>query len=306
MRTHCWTCGIIYGARAPWLRSEEDSHGRRILLFQQAMYIRQRGTGTASSLRNLVQKETTAFYLLEQVTHIIQSGKNSYRRCLPTSFYCFVVVFYHCFSNLGFAFRRNRILCCTRDRCHFNFGISSINLMALEHRFLQLLELPTSAATSKIFLSQKIQDKLFPGGHIHGVVRPDLPEVHPFFKFVSARVATGEKKRPKLGTTMGTPSAASSLEIIGQMESSVQNASCWRVQTVAAQMRSRKDVCRHLLTSAQTVNASGYGGALLLVSGGHPLRRLPVVDRFLPSNSLDMLRTASQLRKFGNISPGTQ
>ncbi|OAE24329.1 hypothetical protein AXG93_2798s1020 [Marchantia polymorpha subsp. ruderalis] len=178
--------------------------------------------------------------------------------------------------------------------------------MALEHRFLQLLELPTSAATSKIFLSQKIQDKLFPGGHIHGVVRPDLPEVHPFFKFVSARVATGEKKRPKLGTTMGTPSAASSLEIIGQMESSVQNASCWRVQTVAAQMRSRKDVCRHLLTSAQTVNASGYGGALLLVSGGHPLRRLPVVDRFLPSNSLDMLRTASQLRKFGNISPGVQ
>ncbi|KAG6549845.1 hypothetical protein Mapa_008826 [Marchantia paleacea] len=81
-------------------------------------------------------------------------------------------------------------MCCIRDRCHSNFGIYSIILMALEHRFLQLLELPTSAATSKIFLTQKIQDKLFPGGHIHGVVRPDLPEVHPFFKFVSARVAT--------------------------------------------------------------------------------------------------------------------
>lgn len=37
---------------------------------------------------------------------------------------------------------------------------------------------------------------------------------------------------------------------------------------------------------------------------GHTLRRLPVVDQLLPSNSLEMLRIASQLQKFGDISHG--
>ncbi|KAK9824200.1 hypothetical protein WJX72_008491 [[Myrmecia] bisecta] len=78
----------------------------------------------------------------------------------------------------------------------------------------------------------------------------------------------------------------------------------WQVTTVAAQLRSRDQIERELCRAAGrdvqgTPLATGQAAdALLLLSGGHPVRRVPGLARLLPS-SLDSLRMAARLRGEG-------
>ncbi|KAL3691964.1 hypothetical protein R1sor_005615 [Riccia sorocarpa] len=155
-------------------------------------------------------------------------------------------------------------------------------------------------------IEQKIQNRLSSGGDIHGVVRPDLPEAHPWFQFGSARVAAKQISSSEMETQSDGSLRASTCGSIQEFEKTLQEATCLRVETVAAQLRSRKEICRRLVASAQRVDGCGCGGSLLLVSGGDPLRKLPLVEPLLLANSLEMLRTSTRLREAGDIPAGVQ
>lgn len=86
----------------------------------------------------------------------------------------------------------------------------------------------------------------------------------------------------------------------------------FRIRTVAAQIKSRANVSRQMqATAAEIANSRNpdaqegtqasdgeHGaGALLLVSGGHPVRRLPIVRNFLPTDAVAMLQEGRQLRE---------
>lgn len=47
----------------------------------------------------------------------------------------------------------------------------------------------------------------------------------------------------------------------------------------------------------QAPNVEQGAGALLLVSGGHPVRRLPIVRNFLPMDAVAMLQEGRRLRE---------
>ncbi|CAM6087120.1 unnamed protein product [Calypogeia fissa] len=180
--------------------------------------------------------------------------------------------------------------------------------MAFEHQFLQLLELPKSSAASSLFLSPKLKEVLFKG-QIHGVVLPDLPTRFPLSTFFPPRAKAFKQSTKTNGYVSPSPALPTQETpdiSIGTVQSIVQRAGCSQVRTVAAQLRSMGDIRSRLLTSALELDATGSGGSLLLVSGGHPLRSFPLVERLLPSNSFKMLTMASKLRQAGEIPAGVQ
>lgn len=79
-----------------------------------------------------------------------------------------------------------------------------------------------------------------------------------------------------------------------------------KVKTVAVNLRSMQDVRQRILAAtAETSVSHQRAGALLFVSGSHPVRGLPGVRRFLPS-SVDALKLASELRERGDLPRGTE
>jgi len=78
-----------------------------------------------------------------------------------------------------------------------------------------------------------------------------------------------------------------------------------KVSTVAVNLRSLAEVERRIVAYVAGGGSGQPAGALLFVSGTHPLRSLPGA-RLLLRNSLDALRAASALRAAGHIPPATQ
>eukprot|EP00887_Chlorella_sp_A99_P006191 scaffold3.g6191.t1 len=76
----------------------------------------------------------------------------------------------------------------------------------------------------------------------------------------------------------------------------------WHVQTLAGQLRGVGEVRQMLCgAAAGTWPAGGPpADAVLVVSGGHPVRALPGVSHFL-SSSFDILRLASEMRAAGEL-----
>jgi len=77
------------------------------------------------------------------------------------------------------------------------------------------------------------------------------------------------------------------------------------VRTVGVQCRNMSSLRSHILhqalgTDGEHLDGTGIAGALLCVSGSHPLRRVPLIQSLLPS-SQDTLRTAANLRSAGEL-----
>lgn len=109
-------------------------------------------------------------------------------------------------------------------------------------------------------------------GKIHGVVRPDLPPNSPLLSALFPSGARGGKKSPhvKRRQVSSRPPGLSSTtqSADGTVETIVQQAGCWQVRTLAAQLRSKRDIRSRMISSAQELDSAGCGGSLLLVSGG--------------------------------------
>uniref|UniRef100_A0A1D2A210 Methylenetetrahydrofolate reductase (NAD(P)H) n=1 Tax=Auxenochlorella protothecoides TaxID=3075 RepID=A0A1D2A210_AUXPR len=84
-----------------------------------------------------------------------------------------------------------------------------------------------------------------------------------------------------------------------------QPPGCITVRSVAAQLRSREDLRRRMAAAVAGSEGHPPAQALLLLSGGHPVRTLPIVPHFL-GNSLSMLRDAGTARSRGELPADTR
>ncbi|GJP44435.1 hypothetical protein CLOM_g3841 [Closterium sp. NIES-68] len=106
----------------------------------------------------------------------------------------------------------------------------------------------------------------------------------------------------------GNPSSEGS-KLAGQAiakdpDSSVAAQVVAQVLTVAAQVKRTEAVRQQMVERAAQVAGGREGstpGALLLLSGAHPTRSWPLLNRLLPTNSLRMLQDAHRLRAAGQI-----
>lgn len=127
----------------------------------------------------------------------------------------------------------------------------------------------------------ELDSSLWASGAFSAQVYPDLP------------IATNWLNLIK-GILEGTPDAAPS-------QGNFVNSTCgFTVQTVAAQVRSLdqvKDLMRH---ACEVGNYGSPADALLLVSGSHPARGLPLKALGYP-DSIDMLQEAFRMRHRGDL-----
>eukprot|EP00897_Mesotaenium_endlicherianum_P000492 jgi/Mesen1/10443/ME000082S09947 len=158
---------------------------------------------------------------------------------------------------------------------------------------------------------------LLQSGAIHATVHPDLPPVTTLRElFVPRQKRSSKEKRRDEGPTQGQqwPLAGAGGVVPSGADSSASGSSlgqgvgtrAWQVRTVAAQTRSLPVLCKRMIEKADQIAATHAGGSLLLVSGGHPLRALPLARHVMPSNSVAMLRAAHQLRAQGLLHPSVQ
>ncbi|KAI8462952.1 MAG: hypothetical protein J3K34DRAFT_527376 [Monoraphidium minutum] len=167
-------------------------------------------------------------------------------------------------------------------------------------------------------------------------VFPDLPIstswdglVRAMLKWVAAgRGHVGEHGAPQAAAAAAAAAPAALLE--PHMAAGGGGGGMWRVETVGAQLRDRVDLHRRVCAAcgrtpggepltrraAARADPDGGGGgggawvvvppadALLMVSGSHPGRQVPFVDRLLPG-SVSLLRTAAALRTAGAIPAAT-
>ncbi|CAI5462284.1 unnamed protein product [Closterium sp. Yama58-4] len=106
------------------------------------------------------------------------------------------------------------------------------------------------------------------------------------------------------GNQAGTGNTAGSQAILKDPDSSVAAQAIAQVLTVAAQVKTAEAVRQQMVEKAVQVAGGREGstpGALLLLSGAHPMRSWPLVNRLMPTNSLHMLRDAHRLRSAGRI-----
>ncbi|GBG64279.1 hypothetical protein CBR_g41199 [Chara braunii] len=78
---------------------------------------------------------------------------------------------------------------------------------------------------------------------------------------------------------------------------------CMQIWTVPAQLRSRDEVQADMAARGRQIASHSRGGALLLVSGGHPMRKAPFAEHWLPTNSFKMLREGHRMRREGILPP---
>ncbi|XP_057841523.2 uncharacterized protein LOC131051153 isoform X1 [Cryptomeria japonica] len=167
---------------------------------------------------------------------------------------------------------------------------TNINLFE-DHKFVRLLELPTSSNSASSF-SQALAGGSFQNGTINAVVSPDIrtPFAFPF--------------NLNMGITADIKNLA---DENGRHDNSTSKAveNYWQVRTVAAQMRMPSFLQDRMVNCAQQIHSTGQPGSLLLVSGGHPFRRHWPINCLFP-NSFSLLRIAHELRNSGAIASGVQ
>ena len=131
---------------------------------------------------------------------------------------------------------------------------------------------------------QGVDAALWESGHFHAQVYPDLP----------LSPAWHDLLQLGLGGQNSVPATPSSGGAVGASSSSSTRQ--WNVRTVAAQCRSRSELQRLMQ------QAAGEGGAdaLLLVSGSHPARQLPLAASLLP-NSVALLQAGVRMREAGEL-----
>ncbi|CAI5529433.1 unnamed protein product [Closterium sp. Naga37s-1] len=106
------------------------------------------------------------------------------------------------------------------------------------------------------------------------------------------------------GNQSVTGSTTGSQTTLKAPDSSVAVPAVAQVLTVAAQVKTTEAVRQQMVEKAVQVAGGREGsspGALLLLSGAHPMRSWPLVNRLMPTNSLHMLREAHRLREAGQI-----
>lgn len=171
-----------------------------------------------------------------------------------------------------------------------------------QHAFVRLLELPAATSSTPFPLLQTSRGPSLET--INGVVTPDLPLKASLVEYFhsldlkhllpSIRQKSTKQEISEFGATSDSQSGSTE---------TLRGFNCWQVRTVAAQTRSLPALQERMIKSSCEIEASGCGGSLLLLSGGHPLRRVWFVNQLLPANSFVMLKAAQQLRKSGLLSP---
>ncbi|CAI7882041.1 unnamed protein product [Closterium sp. NIES-54] len=106
------------------------------------------------------------------------------------------------------------------------------------------------------------------------------------------------------GNPSVTGSTTGSQATLAAPGSSVAAQAVAQVLTVAAQVKTSEAVRQQMVEKAVQVAGGREGsspGALLLLSGAHPMRSWPLMSRLMPTNSLHVLRDAHRLREAGQI-----
>ncbi|KAG0576506.1 hypothetical protein KC19_5G085000 [Ceratodon purpureus] len=174
-----------------------------------------------------------------------------------------------------------------------------------QHPFVRLLELPATTSSPPLPVLQTSRGPSFET--INGVVTPDLPikaSLIEYFHSLELKHILPNLRQKSLKEEIS--SFDSSLDSQTSSFETLRGFNCWQVRTVAAQTRSLPELQERMIKSSHEIEASGCGGSLLLLSGGHPLRRVWFANQLLPANSFVMLKAAHQLRKIGLLSPGLQ
>ncbi|CAI5504022.1 unnamed protein product [Closterium sp. Naga37s-1] len=124
------------------------------------------------------------------------------------------------------------------------------------------------------------------------------PDVSTHSHDISLAASVGNQSQPVTSSTTGSqttrkdPDGSVAAQVVSQ------------VLTVAAQVKTTEAVRQQMVEKAVQVAGGREGsspGALLLLSGAHPMRSWPLVNRLMPTNSLHMLRDAHTLRAAGQI-----
>eukprot|EP00850_Spirogloea_muscicola_P002454 SM000009S23583 [mRNA] locus=s9:810615:813152:- [translate_table: standard] len=132
--------------------------------------------------------------------------------------------------------------------------------------------------------------ELLAAGVVHGTVYPDLPPA-----------ATLRQLLPALAA--GKAGGGDGRRVVPDEAGAAPGG--WQVRTVAAQLKGPRRLRRQMEGAGATAAAASdaAAGALLLVSGGHPVRRLPLARHLLPADSLALLREGHRLRRDGLLPP---
>ncbi|DBB06699.1 TPA: hypothetical protein ACH3X1_012202 [Trebouxia sp. C0004] len=135
--------------------------------------------------------------------------------------------------------------------------------------------------------------ELWQSGHFGAGIVPDLPVVSSWKEF-------GAKL---LGRQIAAPQVLNTQQKIVVSEPASQRRQ-WQVQTLAAQTYSQKQMRQRIIEACICPPGSMQqpADALLLLSGSHPLRQMPLSDRWF-TDSIQTLKMASELRHAGDVPP---
>ncbi|KAL0031837.1 hypothetical protein WJX79_010535 [Trebouxia sp. C0005] len=135
--------------------------------------------------------------------------------------------------------------------------------------------------------------ELWESGHFGAGIIPDLPVVSSW-KELGAKL---------LGRQIAAPQVLNTQQKIVVNEPASQQRQ-WQVQTLAAQTYSQKQMRQRIIEACICPPGGGQqpADALLLLSGSHPLRQMPLSDRCF-TNSIQTLKIASELRCAGDVPP---
>lgn len=135
--------------------------------------------------------------------------------------------------------------------------------------------------------------ELWQSGHFGAGIIPDLPVISSW-KELGAKL---------LGRQIAVPQLLKTQQKIVVREPTSQRRQ-WHVQTLAAQTYSQKQMRQRIIEACICPPGSMQqpADALLLLSGSHPLRQMPLSDRWF-TNSIQTLKMASEMRCAGDVPP---
>eukprot|EP00879_Flechtneria_rotunda_P013090 GHRR01013670.1.p1 GENE.GHRR01013670.1~~GHRR01013670.1.p1 ORF type:complete len:433 (+),score=155.26 GHRR01013670.1:292-1590(+) len=177
---------------------------------------------------------------------------------------------------------------------------------------------PSFTLEAPVGTSSPLDAQLVATGAFGAEVHPDLPIAttwHGLYKQIALRfsgetrtkaIAAAAKAQAAMTDVKAASMAAVSAVVEQTMTARVVQPAL-RVVTVGAQLKSMGSITEALCTAAgfttagypaTTASPGASVSALLLVSGSHPFRQLPMVQQLLPG-SVAMLKHASQLKQQG-------
>ena len=144
-----------------------------------------------------------------------------------------------------------------------------------------------------------VDEALWQTGYFDAQVYPDLPLSSSWYQLLS---------RWPLGIPSSDASASRFAAMCmdqGQTEHNFDREKIL-VRTIAAQCRSKNELQQILSESDRSASQHGFRkSALLLVSGSHPGRSLPIVNKLF-ADSFWLLQKASLMRERGDLSPSLE